>query len=257
MSKQHQELIERFQALQPTLCDSLSHSLAKSLECNCSISFISLSTTNLENAVKECSGKFLIIRFAFEEIPTPQWVIVPFDEFAHKEVIINTLARYFSLTPYSVELIDNLPSDLRAVELLCSRYRLDLVDNPQTLLWLFNEGVLQKLVGESVSNFEEENVAHATAKSPHGERDFEILMDIPLDINVELGRVKLTVQKILELTPGNIIELEKTAGEPVDVFVNGRLVARGEVVVVEENFGVRITEILSPHDRISKLSEAA
>jgi flagellar motor switch protein FliN/FliY len=85
----------------------------------------------------------------------------------------------------------------------------------------------------------------------------ELLMDIPLEISVELGRVKMLVREVVELGSGSIVELDKAAGEPVDVLVNGRLVARGEVVVIEDNFGVRVTEILSPQERVGRLGEAA
>jgi flagellar motor switch protein FliN/FliY len=84
-----------------------------------------------------------------------------------------------------------------------------------------------------------------------------ILMDIPLEISVELGRVKMLVKDIVELGTGSIVEIDKAAGEPVDVMVNGRLVARGEVVVIEDNFGVRLTEILNPQERLNKLGDAA
>lgn len=95
------------------------------------------------------------------------------------------------------------------------------------------------------------------------DRDFESangldrLMDIPLEISVELGRVKLLVRDIVDLGPGSIIEVNKAAGEPVDVLVNGRVVARGEVVIIEDNFGVRITEILNRADRLNRISEVA
>jgi flagellar motor switch protein FliN/FliY len=75
------------------------------------------------------------------------------------------------------------------------------------------------------------------------------VQDIPLEITVELGRTKLLITDILELGSGSIIELEKVAGEPVDLLANGLLVARGEVVVIEDNFGVRITEIITNADR--------
>lgn len=85
----------------------------------------------------------------------------------------------------------------------------------------------------------------------------DILMDIPLEISVELGRTKMVVKEVVDLGVGSIVEIEKAAGEPVDILVNGRLVARGEVVVIEDNFGVRITEILNPRERIARLGEAA
>lgn len=85
----------------------------------------------------------------------------------------------------------------------------------------------------------------------------ELLMDIPLEISVELGRVRMPIRDVIELGAGSIVEIDKIAGEPVDVLVNGRIVARGEVVVIEDNFGVRITEILNPADRLARLNEAA
>jgi flagellar motor switch protein FliN/FliY len=69
-------------------------------------------------------------------------------------------------------------------------------------------------------------------------------MDVPLDVTVELGRTKKSIKDILEISPGTIIELDKLAGEPVDVIVNGKYVANGEVVVIEESFGVRVKEII-------------
>ncbi len=69
-------------------------------------------------------------------------------------------------------------------------------------------------------------------------------MDVALEVTVELGRTKKSISEVLDFTPGTIIELDKVAGEPVEVLVNGKMVARGEVVVIEESFGVRITEII-------------
>ena len=85
----------------------------------------------------------------------------------------------------------------------------------------------------------------------------QLLMDIPLEISVELGRVRMMVKDVVDLGSGSIVEIDKAAGEPVDVLVNGRLVARGEVVVIEDNFGVRVSEILSPAERLNRLNEAA
>lgn len=97
------------------------------------------------------------------------------------------------------------------------------------------------------SNFDE-------SPSHHSEpNNIDLLLDIPLQVTVELGRTKKMVKDILEVTPGSIIELDKLAGEPVDILVNNKLIAVGEVVVIDENFGVRVTDILSPMDRISKL----
>ncbi len=85
------------------------------------------------------------------------------------------------------------------------------------------------------------------------ENNLNLLMDIPLKVTVELGRTQRQIKDILELSQGSIIELDKLAGEPVDILVNNKLIAKGEVVVIDENFGVRVTDIISQWDRIQKL----
>ncbi|EGL82514.1 CheC, inhibitor of MCP methylation / FliN fusion protein [Caldalkalibacillus thermarum TA2.A1] len=84
-------------------------------------------------------------------------------------------------------------------------------------------------------------------------KNLDLLMDIPLQVTVELGRTKRTIKEILELSPGSILELDKLAGEPVDILINNKPIAKGEVVVIEENFGVRVTDILSQRDRLQTL----
>jgi len=83
--------------------------------------------------------------------------------------------------------------------------------------------------------------------------ELEFILDIPLEISAEIGRTKMLIRDLLKLNQGSIIELEKFAGEPVEVYVNGRLMAKGEVVVVNDKFGVRITEIISAQERVKKL----
>lgn len=99
----------------------------------------------------------------------------------------------------------------------------------------------------SFSSFDQTPVHKSESKN------LDMLLDIPLNVTVELGRTNRSVKDILELSSGSIIELDKLAGEPVDVLVNSRLIAKGEVVVIDENFGVRITDIVSQSDRLKKL----
>jgi flagellar motor switch protein FliN len=86
-----------------------------------------------------------------------------------------------------------------------------------------------------------------------GSLDMEFILDIPLTLTVELGRNRLLISEMLQLGQGSVIELTKLAGEPMDIFVNQRLIARGEVVVVNEKFGVRLTDIVSPAERVNRL----
>ncbi len=88
---------------------------------------------------------------------------------------------------------------------------------------------------------------------PKSSLDIDFILDIPLSVNVELGRTRLLISELLQLGQGSVIELTKLAGEPMDIYINQRLIARGEVVVVNEKFGIRLTDIISPAERISKL----
>ncbi len=83
-----------------------------------------------------------------------------------------------------------------------------------------------------------------------GDKNMDLLFDIPMVISVELGRTKRSLKEILNLSIGSIVELEKLSGEPVDLLVNGKVIAKAEVVVIDENFGIRITQILEPNKRI-------
>ncbi len=87
-----------------------------------------------------------------------------------------------------------------------------------------------------------------------GERELDFILDIPLELSVELGRKRMLVNDLLQLGQGSIVELNKLAGEPLEVYINKKLVARGEVVVVNEKFGVRLTDIITPMDRVKSLS---
>ncbi|MBP3690104.1 MAG: flagellar motor switch protein FliN, partial [Schwartzia sp.] len=93
----------------------------------------------------------------------------------------------------------------------------------------------------------------ATAPLQVNDANIGLILDVPLQVTVELGRTKKSIKDVLELTNGSIVELDKLAGEPVDIHVNGKFLAKGEVVVIDENFGVRITDIVSPEERAAKL----
>jgi flagellar motor switch protein FliN/FliY len=84
-------------------------------------------------------------------------------------------------------------------------------------------------------------------------QNLDFILDIPLKVSVELGRAKVVIKDLLQLGQGSVLELDKLAGEPLEVLVNGKLVARGEVVVVNEKFGIRLTDIISPLERIESL----
>ena len=95
--------------------------------------------------------------------------------------------------------------------------------------------------------------APARGASPASVQSLDFILDIPLKVTVELGRSKMAIREILQLAQGSVVELSKFAGEPLEVLVNEKLIARGEVVVVNEKFGIRLTDIISPVERIEQL----
>lgn len=86
-----------------------------------------------------------------------------------------------------------------------------------------------------------------------GGQDLDVILDIPVTISMEVGRTSITIRNLLQLNQGSVIELDRLAGEPLDVLVNDTLIAHGEVVVVNEKFGIRMTDVISPSERIKKL----
>ncbi|WP_144641558.1 flagellar motor switch protein FliN [Bordetella genomosp. 13] len=84
--------------------------------------------------------------------------------------------------------------------------------------------------------------------------DIDLIMDVPVQLTVELGRTRLTIKNLLQLGQGSVVELDGLAGEPMDIFVNGYLIAQGEVVVVEDKYGIRLTDIITPSERLNRLN---
>jgi flagellar motor switch protein FliN/FliY len=108
-------------------------------------------------------------------------------------------------------------------------------------------------VFEDVSGTE---VAADPAQSP-GAGNLDLIMDVTVPVNVSVGSVRKSISEILALGPGHVVDLERLAGDPVDLLVNGKLIARGEVVVVDDRYGMRITEIMTPRERLSRVASRA
>lgn len=98
-------------------------------------------------------------------------------------------------------------------------------------------------------------LSYGNGESAAGEGDInlEVILDVPVTLSMEVGRARVPIRNLLQLNPGSVVELERTAGEPLDVYVNGTLIAHGEVVVINEKFGVRLIDVVSPAERIRKL----
>ncbi len=89
--------------------------------------------------------------------------------------------------------------------------------------------------------------------SPSADLNLDVILDVPVSLSLEVGRARIPIRNLLQLNQGSVVELERGAGEPLDVYVNGTLIAQGEVVVVNDRFGVRLTDIVSPSERIKRL----
>ena len=98
-----------------------------------------------------------------------------------------------------------------------------------------------------------ENLEDTSGTLVEDEANLDIILDIPVTISMEIGRTQISIRNLLQLNQGSVVELDRLAGEPMDVRVNGTLVAHGEVVVVNEKFGIRLTDVISPAERIKKL----
>ncbi len=112
----------------------------------------------------------------------------------------------------------------------------------------------KKKTDDKVKDFEFPDLSKEMSKqTKKPKRDLEFILDIPLNVSAELGRSKLLINEILQLGQGSVIELDKLAGEPLEILVNGKLIARGEAVVINDKFGVRLTDIISPLERVKQL----
>ncbi len=117
-----------------------------------------------------------------------------------------------------------------------------------------NGNIENEVTEESVRDSEAQNSVEKLEDQEQGEMNLDFILDIPLELSVELGKTKMLVNDLLQLGQGSIIELNKLAGESLEVYINQKLIARGEVVVVNEKFGVRLTDVITPIDRVKSLA---
>ena len=126
----------------------------------------------------------------------------------------------------------------------------DVTDNVQA-----DAGVEQQQApgeGYEPAEFDDLN-RESGARPQNSETNLDVILDIPVTLSMEIGRTRVSIQDLLQLARGSVVELDRMAGEPLDVLVNGTLVARGEVVVVNDKFGVRLSDVISPADRVQTL----
>ncbi len=98
-----------------------------------------------------------------------------------------------------------------------------------------------------------ENLEETAGANTIQNEKLDVILDIPVSLSMEVGRTQIPIRNLLQLTQGSVVELDRLAGEPLDVMVNGTMIAHGEVVVINEKYGIRLTDVMSPHERIQKL----
>ena len=107
---------------------------------------------------------------------------------------------------------------------------------------------------EQLNDSRQSAVTEKNGSTQNEKCDIELILDIPLDITVELGKVKMPINELLQLGQGSIIELTKSVGEALDIYINNKLIAKGEVVILDEKFGIRVADIINPDERVKSLS---
>ncbi|MEJ2609376.1 MAG: flagellar motor switch protein FliN [Candidatus Thiodiazotropha sp.] len=107
--------------------------------------------------------------------------------------------------------------------------------------------------GEKVAETASASFDELTSEATSGSVNMDAILDVPVTISMEIGRARINIRNLLQLNQGSVVELDRLAGEPMDVLVNGTLIAQGEVVVVNEKFGLRLTDIISPSERVKRL----
>ena len=128
----------------------------------------------------------------------------------------------------------------------------DETENVETEEDPWSEAMNEQAEGETAAaGFE--NLQDDAVDTNDDELNLEVILDVPVDISMEIGRTKISIRNLMKLNQGSVIELDRLAGEPMDVLVNGTLIAHGEVVVVNDKFGIRLTDVISPVERIKKL----
>lgn len=297
MAATREELMSQFSSIQPSIWQSVGGAVSEDAGVATEFTSPLTLETSPKDLYTELASPRLAIQFSFADTPNEmQAILIPQDTFqdlvqtfADKKVenvdescvadIRSELEAIVQGVCIAAGNLTNEPVVATALTIRFQTYSLPPnLQNSESLLrtnvginaegisgnamWICSDKVAALLTGAN-NEREEATPADSSTGSQPGQipgidgTGLDLLFDIPLEVTVELGRVRMVVKDVIDLGSGSIVEIDKAAGEPVDLMVNGRLVARGEVVVIEDNFGVRITEILSPADRLAKLNEVA
>lgn len=148
---------------------------------------------------------------------------------------------------------DDLNQDKMADEWAAAMAEQDTEEGQDDIDALLSQGAPAKPAAERAQLNEFDAPMSMSTQRSSGAPDLDVILDIPVRISMEVGNTEITIRNLLQLNQGSVIELDRLAGEPLDVLVNGTLIAHGEVVVVNEKFGIRMTDVISPSERIKKL----
>ncbi len=284
-----QQVLAKLNELEGTICQSISTAVSEAAGQTITFSNPLSSLTPVTELESEMNQPWLVIQFAFQSSPeNAQVLLISQDHFISiaqaisgipvatvddtiitecrpaLEAIVSGLSSAVGqqVTESTINFqLFSPTSNFNEAQLFRTNIAISGEELSATIVWLMDCLTASTITGIEIEAEVEHPFMEAdsfSSPSIRSESDsLEILLDIPLEISVELGRMKMPVRDVIDLGAGSIVEIGKAAGEPVDVLVNGRLVAKGEVVVIEDSFGVRITEILSPNERMQRLSEAA
>ena len=293
----HPELLPKLTSLQTALWPAVSNQVGETTGLVVQVNSPLVLESKVEETVQEFATPGILVQFALAgQRDSAQWMTVPLDTAAAlyaaavddgTELGEDTIE---GLRPFLEAVVQGLciglgnaqndvvvatdvsvrigrfsrPSSMQPSDpLFRVQVALGIDSTIGSLTWLFDAAAAHAIAGlqpaaETASPaFGNLPPFGGSRSEPEEAYGLGMLMDIPLDISVELGRTRLVVKEVVDLGVGSIVEIDKAAGDPIDILVNGRLVARGEVVVIEDNFGVRITEILNPRERIASLGQAA
>jgi flagellar motor switch protein FliN/FliY len=158
------------------------------------------------------------------------------------------IGRHIAYDDIKISVVDLAAADFVGTDWVMSRFEIG-VEPVVVVFQMASSDFFEACFPDAEAKIEAAEPSAADEQVEAGaQREMGMVLDVELPISIELGRTSMLIRDIVKLAPGSIVELDKLSGEPVDLFVNGRLFARGEVVVVDENFGVRITALVTPHD---------
>lgn len=278
-------LDERLAHMEEKFCDVLRKSLSSSLNKEIPVEYVGPADFDFKELKAELPGEVVFVSMNVVEGGPGRWLFAMTKEaagvlgdlllsgdgsaaFSHEEHLEpvrgmlkdvssafaaelgGEIHHHIAFEDVKAVLIDLTPPDFTGAVWVIGKIDIGL-DAPQSIYRIVSKDFIEaSFPDEGETKEVVETVEETEAEIEDGAKEMGLVLDIELPINIELGRTSMLIRDIIKLSPGSIVELDKLSGEPVDLFVNNKRFARGEVVVVDENFAVRITELISPEQRL-------